>query len=712
MKEKHLNDELNWLLIRRVHYTNKSISNWKFGVVIVLLFLLALTPFFCVIHPVISYLLPTMSYQDGDFDLPLFVALIGGREEIVQLFFDNGVHLSDLTKHGNTIFHVLVQYSKSEPEKAYKCYCLLWDVASETELHEFKRLITSPRHSDSNGLTALETCAKYGAPVLFNAMCESEGIIKTTSFRASRYKLFKTIKSNTSYQRNEQEIELVVRDEKLSHEDAVEEEIHSNRRVSSEELQPSFSESVAFDVGMYETLSIFGRQSMLLILLTFRSTRKLSKGGAVSFLDNRLVKAWINKKKYANYMKISGYLIRLLLVILVLVLAVQSVSDLDHLPFTLQYFKLIVDETEGSTDCTNTTATLGNINLDSCALAALNTLEDACEEEDVNVTRYLSANDPGYLTDILSASGGYTTLIIILFVVAVINIIWSTFRSVMFLCQCLRTSDLDKAINFVFATRIPGSSVDHFLILMSSWMMVGFMWLIVQLDSVNAITEDVVNEFEALSYIFCLYLVFLCMAFVHSLRLLPGIGPFVITTLKMAIHIAMFMVVYGFVYLVVSYSFYYIMREKDCRAVRIDEFSTMWSSMFETFKLLLGHGEDFHYGEYNSAAILYIAYCVFCVLLLLNFIIAVMGSTIDTVFHEPWRSVSLQRVHLQECLISEVLLLCLLWPFENLLRNKLIDGDEGTLCVTEQTQVDYSRAPHGLLHSPKSSLVEEDDDSM
>ena len=109
----------------------------------------------------------------------------------------------------------------------------------------------------------------------------------------------------------------------------------------------------------------------------------------MSVLDNRLFKAWIIKKEYDNYIKTLVYFIRFVQLVAAMALAVKSVYELDHLPFTLQYFKLIVRETAVSTGCTNTTETLCEINLDSCSLAALNTLEDDCKDEDVNLTTYL-----------------------------------------------------------------------------------------------------------------------------------------------------------------------------------------------------------------------------------------------------------------------------------------------------------------------------------
>ena len=96
------------------------------------------------IHPVIVYLLSLKSQHHADCALPLFIALISGQEEIVRLFFDNGVQLEDLTKDGDNIFHVLVHYSKSQPKKAYKCYCLLWDVASKDSLDLYNPLTSRP----------------------------------------------------------------------------------------------------------------------------------------------------------------------------------------------------------------------------------------------------------------------------------------------------------------------------------------------------------------------------------------------------------------------------------------------------------------------------------------------------------------------------------------------------------------------------------------
>ena len=134
--------------------------------------------------------------------------------------------------------------------------------------------------------------------------------------------------------------------------------------------------------------------------------------------------------------------------------------------------------------------------------------------------------------------------------------------------------------------------------------------------------------------IICLLLQFLHA--IHALRLLPGIGFFVITTKKMAKHLVQFAIVFVIVSLAFATIFHFVMRDKDCPALKMAGFTGLSESLFSTYQVALGQGE--HEFTYNfNSKLAYTTYTVITVLLLLNLIIAVMTTTAQELNRLPWK---------------------------------------------------------------------------
>ncbi|NPA76251.1 MAG: hypothetical protein GXN93_00670 [Candidatus Diapherotrites archaeon] len=156
--------------------------------------------------------------------------------------------------------------------------------------------------------------------------------------------------------------------------------------------------------------------------------------------------------------------------------------------------------------------------------------------------------------------------------------------------------------------------------------------------------------------IICLLLQFLHA--IHALRLLPGIGFFVITTKKMAKHLVQFAIVFVIVSLAFATIFHFVMREKNCPALKMAGFTGLSESLFSTYQVALGQGE--HQFTYNfNSKLAYTTYTVITVLLLLNLIIAVMTTTAQQLNRLPWKHALCRFELWDEILGTEVTVLTL-----------------------------------------------------
>ncbi len=87
---------------------------------------------------------------------------------------------------------------------------------------------------------------------------------------------------------------------------------------------------------------------------------------------------------------------------------------------------------------------------------------------------------------------------------------------------------------------------------------------------------------------------------IHALRLLPGIGFFVITTKKMAKHLVQFALVFVIVSLAFATIFHFVMRDKDCPALKVTGFTGLAESLFSTYQVALGQGDHKFTYNFNS----------------------------------------------------------------------------------------------------------------
>ena len=180
---------------------------------------------------------------------------------------------------------------------------------------------------------------------------------------------------------------------------------------------------------------------------------------------------------------------------------------------------------------------------------------------------------------------------------------------------------------------------------------------------------------------------------IYSLRLIPGIGFFVITAKKMAHHLMQFAVIFVIVLLAFGTIFYFIMRQPECPAMKVEGFQTLMSSLFSTYQVSLGYGE-LDFSQHLNAKVAYVAFTVMAIMLLLNLIIAVMTTTVDDMNQLPWKDALKSFELWNEILGVEEAMLILTYPFRLL--------EKGRPCgekLKKKTTFEVAQWAHGTYFS-------------
>ena len=125
---------------------------------------------------------------------------------------------------------------------------------------------------------------------------------------------------------------------------------------------------------------------------------------------------------------------------------------------------------------------------------------------------------------------------------------------------------------------------------------------------------------------------------IHSFRLVPSIGFFILTTKKMCISLLQFAVVFSVVLLAIAFMFHLVARDPDCPARKIEEFTSLAHSLLSVYKLAIGYGNA-NYSEHNvNTLITFIIASIVIMLMMLNLIIAVMTTAATDMNQAPWKT--------------------------------------------------------------------------
>ena len=124
---------------------------------------------------------------------------------------------------------------------------------------------------------------------------------------------------------------------------------------------------------------------------------------------------------------------------------------------------------------------------------------------------------------------------------------------------------------------------------------------------------------------------------IHAMRLLPGIGNFVVTTFMMGTDLMHFSVVFGMVLCIFSLLFHILLDDPNCPIEKTSEFADLIDSLYATFQLTFGHGDFDVYSTNMPVKLTYVLYVIIMGLLLMNLIIAIMSTTATDIMTDPWK---------------------------------------------------------------------------
>ena len=168
---------------------------------------------------------------------------------------------------------------------------------------------------------------------------------------------------------------------------------------------------------------------------------------------------------------------------------------------------------------------------------------------------------------------------------------------------------------------------------------------------------------DTATMVFIIAIVVRFLMHIHSLRLLPGIGHFVITTFVMGNNLLHFSAVFGIVLFIFSALFHILIDDPNCPLEKMTEFVTLQESIFATFKLTFAHKEMEPFFSSAPVKLTYVLYVIVVGLLLLNLIIAIMTTTAMHAMAEPWREVLWKVEWLDEATSVEYTFSIITLPF-------------------------------------------------
>ena len=253
-----------------------------------------------------------------------------------------------------------------------------------------------------------------------------------------------------------------------------------------------------------------------------------------------------------------------------------------------------------------------------------------------------------------------------------IYIILDIFERCVFLIKAVvhQTSPWDM-VSTAFGQKVPGSYVRKQLNV-CSFLAVVVHFHVDQLIHAQEIEIKSRSQNEYYAYenvvtiVFIIAIVIRFLMHIHSLRLLPGIGHFVITTFMMGTNLLHFSAVFGIVVLIFSMLFHILIDDPDCPLEKSTGFVTITGSIFSTFKLTFGHGEMEPFFSSAPVQLTYAMYVIIVGLLLLNLIIAIMSTTATDIMAEPWKKVLWSVEWLDEATSVEYTFSVITLPFRKL----------------------------------------------
>ena len=259
----------------------------------------------------------------------------------------------------------------------------------------------------------------------------------------------------------------------------------------------------------------------------------------------------------------------------------------------------------------------------------------ACQktDEDALLTKMFPSSDRSTSSRLLSFVLWCTCIYIVI----------NMFERCIFFTKCVvYQTNLRDMVLMALSQKVPGSYVRKQLNILACLAIL--FWFCINQYAMSKNDKSSNNEIfyeyaDTATMVFVIAIVLRFLMHVHSLRLLPGIGHFVITTFVMGTNLLHFSAVFGIVLLIFSALFHILIDDPKCPLEKMTEFVTLQESIFATFKLTFTHGEMEPFFSSAPVKLTYVLFAITVGLLLLNLIIAIMTTTAMRAMAEPWREV-------------------------------------------------------------------------
>lgn len=657
------NQSLSW---------NHSLKNGSVGIKSFLLFLvlaifnIAFTPIYYILHSIIGFIACiTFARPPRDFNLPLTLVGLSQSREMLELFQREGVNLYQEDEHQNTVFHHLAYFSKMHSKKAIRIFDLIVAVFHDSDI---RRALKVEKHL---GLDALEVAAGFGSLAFVCHVMES---YQTTCTPLLRIINGKTIwgKENSA-------------------------SVHLREDLSVKNDMTNIV-VVRYDVTKYE----FGdcNQSSLLSLICDRSC---SLQDVEVFREKTILCDWIKNKSQKHFVLqclITGYHWVVTAVILAFMLVVGG--DYIQVPLWMIYLeemKKFVAEliaNEPNITISESSSPLDVVMfcyskqhflheewgyLDWCSANVMQKINGMCETK-ISHKDLLSHT---FLEHRLKDIFWSTILGEALFYICIIFLVFDVLQRLSFLMRALTKLRMSKSVSsivkFLCIRPAPGSKfANSFGVLSLSLFLMHYPFVIRynseleyayanyygETGSLHDAIQVFVNLNQKVFIVQYMTMTALGMRFLlllYSLRLLPGIGHFIITTFRMIATLGKFMLVCTCFLFTFASIFHFLLRDSKCPALKVTGYEDVLHSLSSTFLLMLGN-QNFPDNSSNIALIFYYVCVIAGTIVLLNFIIAEMTMVVDYINDDVQKMIAYVSSHTNDALNAESLFNMVTLPFK------------------------------------------------
>ena len=670
-------------------------------------------------------------------------AALSGKREMILLFKDFGVDVDQRDPNLNNVFHYVSDISIDKPDKALKSYRALVHVIQDREL--LRELIYTKGHN-AYGVTPFEHMALLGSPLLLAEVAKTVGIIREPVLSISD--------KDVLMQNDKGEGNFLTSPTPLNPEDL------ENLDELGNPPDPRYNLD-KFNVSIYESSDMFGKQSKVLNIMATRELTLLSEREIELLYKCPFLNRWWHFKvtqmrTFTSMMQWTDIIFTLF----ILVYLVSVGGDTRIIPLQTTYFKTTTlvfmdrikdianserflfpndtlnDRANGILpgfsqsfeelqdghhlwEYAQTTgmrvdeltphfqkvpgfswlnytlveamykalcnATVGGhlLDRDSCEEEAVDRMVAACNHIDrdtvINSITLLHGLYYKVFEFKIPLSIYAETIHIMLLIIIGISglyLLLDLIERWIFLFR--KVAHLDQPIRGILlatiSTSFAGSYTKRQLNVLSCSCFVGFFFYAYykKMFDPDDTLQQVEHHTNMNSYFIISALVFRFLMHIHAMRLLRGIGHFVITTYLMGTNLLHFTTIYAAVLFVFSIIFHFLMREPSCMAHKFHQFETLLESMFTTFQLGMGHGEVDVYSLSTPVKVTYILYTIICVLLLMNLIIAIMSTTATQIMTDPWKTAMWEMEWLKEALAAETTFQIMTAPLNRCLRPVLL----------------------------------------